>query len=86
MGRARGIGAASDGSVGWASQPRSARAADAAGAPDAHRSARARNKEIAARLYLSPKTIDYPLANAYRKLDVHSRAELTRIIAGEARS
>jgi DNA-binding CsgD family transcriptional regulator len=39
------------------------------------------NKEIAAQLYLSPKTIEYHLANAYRKLDVHSRAELTRIVS-----
>jgi DNA-binding CsgD family transcriptional regulator len=38
------------------------------------------NKEIAAQLYLSPKTIEYHLGNAYRKLDIHSRAELTRII------
>ena len=38
------------------------------------------NKEIAAQLYLSPKTIEYHLANAYRKLDIHSRAELTRVI------
>jgi DNA-binding CsgD family transcriptional regulator len=38
------------------------------------------NKEIAARLYLSPKTIEYHLGNTYRKLDVHSRAELGRII------
>lgn len=30
---------------------------------------------------LSPKTIEYHLSNAYRKLDVHSRAELTRIVA-----
>jgi DNA-binding CsgD family transcriptional regulator len=42
------------------------------------------NKEIAARLYLSPKTIEYHLANAYRKLDVHSRAELTRIISSQS--
>ena len=39
------------------------------------------NKEIAVRLYLSPKTIEYHLANAYRKLDVHSRAELTRVVS-----
>ncbi len=38
------------------------------------------NKEIAAQLYLSPKTIEYHLANAYRKVGIHSRAELTRII------
>jgi DNA-binding CsgD family transcriptional regulator len=42
------------------------------------------NKEIAAQLYLSPKTIEYHLANAYRKLDVHSRAELTRIVSAQA--
>ena len=39
------------------------------------------NKEIAVQLYLSPKTIEYHLANAYRKLEVHSRAELTRVIS-----
>jgi DNA-binding CsgD family transcriptional regulator len=39
------------------------------------------NKAIAAQLYLSPKTIEYHLANAYRKLDVHSRVELTRLLA-----
>ena len=39
------------------------------------------NKEIAAAMYLSPKTIEYHLANTYRKLDIHSRAELARIIA-----
>ena len=39
------------------------------------------NKAIAADLYLSPKTIEYHLANTYRKLDVHSRAELTRVLA-----
>jgi len=39
------------------------------------------NKEIAAQLYLSPKTIEYHLANAYRKLEIHSRAELTRVVA-----
>ncbi|HZQ82647.1 MAG TPA: AAA family ATPase [Gaiellaceae bacterium] len=38
------------------------------------------NKEIAAQLYLSPKTIEYHLANAYRKVGVHSRIELARAI------
>jgi DNA-binding CsgD family transcriptional regulator len=42
------------------------------------------NKEIAAAMYLSPKTIEYHLANAYRKLDIHSRAELVRIVARDA--
>lgn len=39
------------------------------------------NKEIAAALYLSPKTIEYHLANTFRKLDIHSRAELARIVS-----
>jgi DNA-binding CsgD family transcriptional regulator len=39
------------------------------------------NKEIATQLFLSPKTIEYHLGNAYRKLGVHSRAELTRVLA-----
>ena len=39
------------------------------------------NKEIAVALYLSPKTIEYHLANTYRKLDIHSRAELARIVS-----
>jgi DNA-binding CsgD family transcriptional regulator len=39
------------------------------------------NKEIAAALYLSPKTIEYHLANTYRKLDIHSRAELARLVS-----
>jgi DNA-binding CsgD family transcriptional regulator len=39
------------------------------------------NKEIAAQLYLSPKTIEYHLANAYRKLEVHSRVELARVLS-----
>ncbi len=38
------------------------------------------NKEIAAALFLSPKTIEYHLANTFRKLDIHSRAELARIV------
>jgi DNA-binding NarL/FixJ family response regulator len=42
------------------------------------------NKEIAATMYLSPKTIEYHLANAYRKLDIHSRAELARIVGQDA--
>jgi DNA-binding CsgD family transcriptional regulator len=39
------------------------------------------NKEIAAALFLSPKTIEYHLANTFRKLDIHSRAELARIVS-----
>jgi DNA-binding CsgD family transcriptional regulator len=39
------------------------------------------NREVAAQLYLSPKTIEYHLANAYRKLGVHSRVELARVVS-----
>jgi DNA-binding CsgD family transcriptional regulator/tetratricopeptide (TPR) repeat protein len=41
------------------------------------------NKEIATQLFLSPKTIEYHLGNTYRKLDVHSRAELTRVLTAQ---
>ncbi len=41
------------------------------------------NAEAAARLFLSPKTIEYHLSNAYRKLGVRTRTELTRrVMAG----
>jgi DNA-binding CsgD family transcriptional regulator len=39
------------------------------------------NKEIAAAMYVSPKTVEHHLTNAYRKLDIHSRAELVRIVS-----
>lgn len=42
------------------------------------------NKEIAAAIYVSPKTVEYHLANTFRKLDIHSRAELARIVALDA--
>jgi DNA-binding CsgD family transcriptional regulator len=42
------------------------------------------NKEIAAAMYLSAKTIEYHLANTYRKLDIHSRAELARIVTHDS--
>ena len=39
--------------------------------------------EAAAQLFLSPKTIEYHLSNAYRKLGIRSRAELVRaVLAG----
>ena len=41
------------------------------------------NKDIAAALYLSEKTIESHLARIYDKLDVHSRAALTAIIVRE---
>jgi DNA-binding CsgD family transcriptional regulator len=36
---------------------------------------------IAAALFVSPKTVDTHLTNIYRKLDIHSRAELARLIS-----
>ena len=33
------------------------------------------NRQIAERLYLSPRTVERHIANLYRKLDVHSKAE-----------
>ena len=35
------------------------------------------NREAAAQLYLSPKTVEYHLAHAFAKLGVRSRHQLT---------
>jgi DNA-binding CsgD family transcriptional regulator len=42
------------------------------------------NREAAAALFLSPKTIEYHLGQIYRKLDVRGRAQLARLMALEA--
>jgi DNA-binding NarL/FixJ family response regulator len=36
------------------------------------------NRDIASALFISPKTVEANLARAYRKLDIHSRVQLTR--------
>jgi DNA-binding NarL/FixJ family response regulator len=48
----------------------------------AHAVARgATNKQVAAELFLSPKTIEFHLARVYRKLGIHSRTELAMLVA-----
>ena len=39
-------------------------------------------REAAAKLFLSPKTVEYHLRNVYRKLGIHSREELAKALAG----
>lgn len=43
-----------------------------------------RNREVAAALFLSPKTVERHLTVAYRKLDVRSRTELATVLQGAA--
>jgi DNA-binding CsgD family transcriptional regulator len=42
------------------------------------------NREVAAALFLSPKTVEHHLTHVYRKLELHSRAELIRLFATDA--
>ena len=42
-----------------------------------------RNRDIAAALFVSPKTVEAHLARIYRKLGINSRAELGRIVGGQ---
>jgi DNA-binding CsgD family transcriptional regulator len=44
----------------------------------------ATNKEAAAALFLSPKTIEFHLGNVYRKLGLRSRTELVRSVASSS--
>jgi DNA-binding CsgD family transcriptional regulator len=43
------------------------------------------NKAIAAELFISPKTVDTNLGRIYRKLAIHSRAELARWVSDTLR-
>ena len=40
------------------------------------------NREIAAALFVTPKTVEYHLRNCYRKLDIRTRRELGRVLGG----
>ena len=42
-----------------------------------------RDREIAAALYLSPRTVESHLQSAYRKLDVSNRTQLTGVLAAD---
>ncbi|MDT5132806.1 MAG: hypothetical protein QOE41_2117, partial [Mycobacterium sp.] len=39
------------------------------------------NRDVAAKLFISHKTVEVNLSRVYRKLGIHSRAELGRVIA-----
>jgi ATP/maltotriose-dependent transcriptional regulator MalT len=43
------------------------------------------NRAVAAALFISPKTVEANLARVYRKLDIHSRAELGRLMGATDR-
>jgi DNA-binding CsgD family transcriptional regulator len=43
----------------------------------------ATNQEIASRLFVTPKTVEYHLRSIYRKMSIRSRSELTRLYLAE---
>ena len=42
------------------------------------------NRDVAAALFISPKTVEANLSRIYRKLGIHSRAELGRRMGGRS--
>jgi DNA-binding CsgD family transcriptional regulator len=40
------------------------------------------NRDVGARMFLSPKTVEFHLSRVFRKLDVRARGELIRLFAG----
>ena len=43
------------------------------------------NRDVGARLFLSPKTVEFHLTRIYRKLDIHSRSQLVRRVVDSER-
>ena len=43
----------------------------------------ASNREVAANLFVSPKTVDFHLRQIYRKLGISSRTKLAAVLADE---
>jgi DNA-binding CsgD family transcriptional regulator/tetratricopeptide (TPR) repeat protein len=43
------------------------------------------NRDIGAAVFISPKTVEATLARIYRKLDIHTRAELGRVVGQQKR-
>src|SRR5919109_376432 len=41
------------------------------------------NRDVAATLFITPKTVEFHLTRVYRKLEIHSRAELVRRMADD---
>jgi len=41
----------------------------------------AANRDVAVRLFVSTKTVEFHLSNIYRKLGIRSRRELIRLVA-----
>ena len=41
------------------------------------------NRDVAATLFVTPKTVEFHLTRVYRKLEIHSRSELVRRMAAD---